>query len=434
MRAAVRLPGVAVAATDRARGLLALTAAALVLPGINDASAQNRGFNSPNAELSYNRAYYFETDDRVEITEDRLVLSAPVSERWRVGLLVHLTEVSGASPFAVRPNASGTGEELIFSPISADSADAVGSASGAANAAPGQDPALIRGQIDDTRTSIEGELRYFGDRYSIGGVVAFSQEFDYESRFFSLNFNYRLKGGRTTLFGQVGYSDDTVSEFIFRDNIEEDKDRLELLGGVSYILNRNSVVELSLSYIRATGFLSDQYKGVFLTDTETTLPEERPDDRDIFTLFTQYSTYLAGSRSALHVNYRYTADTWDTDSHAINAQLRKEIGDTWEIVPGIRYYSQSDATFYRPFFTSAQTGPGAAFSSDYRLAAFGALSPSIELTKAINLEDSPLKTLKVRAYYQRYIRRGDLAISDGLNTEVDDFDANSFGVSLESVF
>ena len=83
--------------------------------------------------------------------------------------------------------------------------------------------------------------------------------------------------------------------------------------------------------------------------------------------------------AALHVDYRYAQDSWGVTSHTVEVAWYQQLGDGWQLVPSVRYYSQQQARFYAPFFLD----PGAHkfFTSDYRLGTFGAFSTSLNLRK-----------------------------------------------------
>jgi hypothetical protein len=50
----------------------------------------------------------------------------------------------------------------------------------------------------------------------------------------------------------------------------------------------------------------------------------------------------------------------------------------WQLIPGLRYYTQDSARFYAPFFDTANERY---FSSDYRLGGFGAVSANLDVRK-----------------------------------------------------
>jgi len=73
----------------------------------------------------------------------------------------------------------------------------------------------------------------------------------------------------------------------------------------------------------------------------------------------------------LDLSYRFMTDDWEIDSHTVEARLRWPLSDRSYLQPHIRYYTQSEAEFYRASLTAGQTLPRYA-SSDFRLGDFDA--------------------------------------------------------------
>lgn len=54
---------------------------------------------------------------------------------------------------------------------------------------------------------------------------------------------------------------------------------------------------------------------------------------------------------------------------------------SWRLSPGVRWYSQSQAEFYAPYYQSLRDDGRA--SSDYRLSPYGAISLRVDLRRAL---------------------------------------------------
>ena len=135
--------------------------------------------------------------------------------------------------------------------------------------------------------------------------------------------------------------------------------------------------------------------------------EQRPTLRNQWTSDARDIQYIAGSDAALHVDYRFFHDDWGIDSHTLDLSWYQPLGDGWMVVPGLRYYTQSAADFYKPYFLLNQPFPIKLprnpelglnidfskltihnFSSDERLSGFGSLSaradgPARQLWRAL---------------------------------------------------
>jgi hypothetical protein len=252
--------------------------------------------------------------------------------------------------------------------------------------------------------------------------------------------------------------------------------------GIGQVLNAKTVLQFNLTYSHAYGHLSDPYKKVLVVDQSQTdtfgtlnvasglnflidtglvrflnesglsyqinnsglintqqfaaelfglVSDSRPDLRDQWSGFFRASHYLEGSDSALHVDYRYVYDEWEANSHTVEFKWNKALGDDWQIAPGVRYYTQSNANFYELFF--ATTPESGYLTSDYRLASFGAFSAKIEVMKVIR------DAVYVRVNYEVYNRKHDFAfvgVSNGAGSgdELDDFMSRMLSVSIDGTF
>src|SRR5690606_15741801 len=91
-----------------------------------------------------------------------------------------------------------------------------------------------------------------------------------------------------------------------------------------------------------------------------------------------YRHFFAGPSAALHLDYRYYHDDFGIRSHTLEFNWHQNVFDgDLRVIPGLRYYSQSGADFYRPVNDFSQSGIHQ--STDYRLAPYGALSGNLGL-------------------------------------------------------
>jgi hypothetical protein len=167
------------------------------------------------------------------------------------------------------------------------------------------------------------------------------------------------------------------------------KDVVDFLFGVTQVINRNFLVQVNYSYSDSSGYLTDPFKILSLVDpitgdTLTRIPtpgvdgpshqflfESRPQERIKQSLYTQAKYYMGGK--VLDVSYRYMTDDWDIDSHTIDAKLRFPVGNRSYIEPHVRYYTQTEANFYRASLSAGEPLPLYA-SADYRLGDFDAIT------------------------------------------------------------
>jgi hypothetical protein len=173
----------------------------------------------------------------------------------------------------------------------------------------------------------------------------------------------------------------------------QSKDVVDLLLGVTQVVNEKFIVQLNYSLSDASGYLNDPYKILSVVDplTGVAVPrtpspgadgplheyrfESRPDQRTKHSLFGQGKYYLGGK--VLDVSYRFMTDDWGIDSHTLEGRLYWPLGETRYLEPHLRFYTQSEADFYRVSLEDGEPLTGFA-SADYRLASFDALTAGLK--------------------------------------------------------
>ena len=100
----------------------------------------------------------------------------------------------------------------------------------------------------------------------------------------------------------------------------------------------------------------------------------------------------------------------------------------WTVTPLFRYYTQTAATFYLPYFPDAGATLGSYFSLDQRLSAFGATSIGIKVEKKI------AKEWLVDARFESYEQRPEWSISGGGASGILPFYARSIQLGLSRNF
>jgi hypothetical protein len=172
------------------------------------------------------------------------------------------------------------------------------------------------------------------------------------------------------------------------------------------VIDRSSAFQAILSYQNGSGFLSDPYKLVSIAGSN--FADRRPDSRNQLALLGRYRRHFAGVTGTLHLDYGFYVDDWGIDSHTLELAWYQSLFDVVTLVPSVRYYTQSQADFYGPYFTTA-LAPFSDASSDYRLSPFGALSGKLRIETRIS--DWPFHMAwKLGASYERYQSSGSLAI------------------------
>src|SRR6185369_9095220 len=110
--------------------------------------------------------------------------------------------------------------------------------------------------------------------------------------------------------------------------------------------------------------------------------------------------YAVNADAALHADARVAANSWGQHSLTLELAWYQGLRDGWQLIPGLRYYTQDSARFYAPFFDDANERY---FSSDYRLGGFGALAANLNVRKRFG-------RWELNAGAERYHATTDLAL------------------------
>jgi hypothetical protein len=227
--------------------------------------------------------------------------------------------------------------------------------------------------IRERRNQADLSLAYRRNDHTHRGSIGYSAENDYSALYASYAGEKDSEDGLRTILWGASYSDDdlTPTDALTFGRVQHaERYSVSASLGITQVLNRNAVIQSGVSVTRHSGFLSDPYKQVWI-DREV-LNDSRPDKRTMFAWTTKFRQFLQRSKAALTLDYRFFRDDWKITAHTLETAWRQPLGEGWEIAPSIRYYTQKSPGFYAPWFIE-RPGDGL-WSSDYRLATFGALS------------------------------------------------------------
>jgi hypothetical protein len=148
----------------------------------------------------------------------------------------------------------------------------------------------------------------------------------------------------------------------------DDKTTVDLLLGVTQIINRRMLMQFNYGFSMSDGYHTDPFKVLSVVNdqglTQSLLHEDRPTERTRHSFY--WETKYALDVGVADVSYRYATDDWDVSSHTIDSRFRFNLSDNTYIQPHFRYYQQSAAEFYQPFLMEGTTLPTFA-TADYRL-------------------------------------------------------------------
>lgn len=298
--------------------------------------------------------------------------------------------------------------------------------------------------------------------FNVAGGV--SDEPDYSSGFGGINGLFYFDQKRTALNYGIDYTNSSVyalinpsyapyvnkSYYIQQGQIQVDpgpygvkiehitgnRDDLNFHLNLSQVMNRDLLLESGIGLVQSSGYLGNPYKAVDMVfvdtkaepvppDEESGLPplwdptveavvERRPDYRTQGIWDLRLVQYVPDFDAAIHGGYRFYLDSWGISAHTFDIDWVQPVED-WTITPRFRYYSQNGASFYEPYFLfsgAAPTRPNGqfnlagvpldAYSSDWRLAAYGSFSAGVTVARPIG------KALGFEAGFEWYTHGGDL--------------------------
>ena len=247
---------------------------------------------------------------------------------------------------------------------------------------------LSGASVTDYRTAGDAKVTKYFDRYAIGVSGVVSSERDFLSRGGGFDVRWWTEDRNTTLaFGFAG-TDDTinpVNEIV----VDAKRYTLDFLLGVTQAVNPEAIVQSNLTYSQGHGYYDDPYK---LLDT-------RPDRRRILAWLTRWNQAYPTADGTLRLAFRLLRDSFGTNSMMAGAEWAQALPWGFTVTPGVRYYTQSAADFYKnPPFPSGYA-PGQDYTADTRLSAFGALTGTLSIGKTF--ADGWSADLRIDMYRQR---------------------------------
>ncbi|OED44226.1 hypothetical protein AB833_01930 [Chromatiales bacterium (ex Bugula neritina AB1)] len=240
-----------------------------------------------------------------------------------------------------------------------------------------------------------------------------SKEYDYLSIGTSASIAKNLNDNNTTVTTGFSLARDTIDPVggapvpfalmqpqgvaPIRESGSQSKTLVDLIAGVTQVIDENSLFQINYSFGRSNGYLNDPYKFVSVVDPingapvfdnalDASLPrvvfENRPDSRTKHGLYGQYKRFIQSSGDILDATYRFTVDDWGINSHTIDLKYRKLLSNGKFLQPHIRWYQQDAADFYTPFLVSGeepQSGDTSSLASaDYRIGEFTGYTIGLE--------------------------------------------------------
>lgn len=472
------------------KSLQALTAAALLLPGLaSPASAAEPGtLNLQVSRYEEGVRDLLDVDSRLPpLRADSLHLSGAALLRDGIRANVSFTQDtwSGATPVAVAPLAANGNRPILRSaPLGLVYAGASPMVNGRLALTEALAPAGDARNVL-TLSSASPELRRQADAaldIPVDGLRAttftaaagLSDEPDYRSRYARVGSRIGVNDNLTTLGIAAAFTrsdtqarlDADLSPYLTRNAYAAQLERISgtdvLHGerrdrsvelGLTQVIDAVSVFDAGLTLNRASGFMENPYKAVTVVfagtaDVPTTgdvraFVEQRPDERRQLSLRAHYARHFAARDATLQVDYVHSRDDWDITTHSLEFGWAQTLGE-WTLTPRLRYYTQSAADFHVPWLVSRQDYRNIAFDEN-GTAQVTLYSPALlpahfssdhrlaafgSASAGLTLQRRFARGLAVEAGVEYYTRADGLHAGGGSDSSYADFDFTMANVAL----
>ncbi len=309
-----------------------------------------------------------ETEERIKVESLYFSADVEISSTWSLGFVGIYDSISGATPTGKPPKA-GSNDWLAY--------------------------------LEEERTAGISSLTRSGEVFDQTFDFGYSDEPDYLSRSYGYKISRRFAEDTLIVSAGLSLQDDRVDSSVPGGPGLGIKDKRtpEVSLGFYRILDTRTTLAVNFAWARPKGFLSDPYKQVGVTETlfpgdpvnERDVfylyPENRPDKRNTYVLYTQGVRYFEKTNSSVEVSYRYFTDDAGLNGHTYELSWLKRLGEKVIIQPIGRLYFQDAADFYMTTLDGSSIipsvrpdGTGPYYSADYRISAFRTNSFGLKLT------------------------------------------------------
>jgi len=352
-------------------------------------------------QFSYRFESYREDDSRIRVVTQSLLFSKALTSWLGMKAEYVYDAISGATPTGAPPSSTvNFTPPGPFGPVS--------SKVGMEN-------------MKDERGAFNLELPIKLGKHSLTPQFSYSQEHDYISQGWALNYAIELNEKNTTLNLGWARANDRILPHSRNLTTIEHKTTDDFLFGVTQLLGPKTLLTANFTYGHAHGYLDDQYKGVFFEDypqffpdTLTLFPEKRPRQRDKQILYLALNQAVTPLRGSVEGSYRLYRDDFGITAHTVGLTWLQKIGRIFVVAPTFRYYRQTAADFYATRFPGDKSLPVGAllpngnpnpappeyYSCDYRLSEMETFTYGVKVTARL----ADWFTFDFR--YQRYHMHG----------------------------
>lgn len=361
-----------------------LANASVVLAGgaltLSTTQAEESAWKAEVAVLSYQ-----EDNNRVKAIEPVINLKKNYADDKALGIKLVFDALSGASP-----NGAVAKSQTITSPSGNQTTTT-------ANEVPSfhfEDKRTALGVswqqpiADNLRINIGGNLSSETDFKSLGFNGALAKDFNQKNTTVSAGLSVEANQ-IAAVYGGVPKAFSNNNDLIKEGN--KTRNQIDLQLGLTQVLNQRSLIQVNYGLSTSSGYHSDPYKVLSVLDANLdvvsnagqslVIVEKRPDSRTRHSLYAQWK--YAFDEDVLDVSYRIAKDDWGILSNTVDTKYRFTLTEKAYLEPHFRWYSQSEADFYKYYLKNGVDVVGgvvqvANASADTRLAAFTATTVGLK--------------------------------------------------------
>ena len=202
----------------------------------------------------------------------------------------------------------------------------------------------------EERTEVGFGVDYLHDSTTLSTAYANSVENDFVANSLHFTVSQDMFGDLTTL--SLGYSRGwDVITATGRSGFKKHAKRQHFRLGVSQILTKNLLMDMSFETISDEGFLNNPYRQIWYVDGAIygRQFEVYPETRTSHALAIRALYYLP-YRAAIKGEYRVFSDSWGIQSNMAEVGYTHPLKNDWTVDFSYRTYSQSRADFYSDLF------------------------------------------------------------------------------------
>lgn len=226
-----------------------------------------------------------------------------------------------------------------------------------------------RGQV------IIGIEQGLGQSTTVAANIYRSQEVDYTSTALIGTMTQDLNEKNTTITVRGQYNADLVGKIFPNGDIDNKKKKVYTAAlNVTQLLSPTTVLDMGYDFVHLTGYLSDPYRQVRVTDNNGAFvmtDEHHPSKRTRHAVSSKLSQMIPTIKASLMGSYRYYFDSWKVNSHTAELKLNKYIVNDLIFGVNYRYYNQGGANFTQEKYVGQQYLINGFRTADYKLKNFG---------------------------------------------------------------